>query len=949
MPKDLSSLILPRSIAIIGASKSPEKVGSIVLKNIIDSGFSGKIYPVNPKETSIAGLTCYNSIEVLPEVPDLGVVAIPSTVTLDAIEQAAQKGIKNYVVFTAGFKEIGKEGVELENKLKQLITKYQINLLGPNCLGFANNTLPVNVTFAKSAKTQGNLRIVSQSGAIAASLFDWSESCGLGFDQFITIGNKTDINENDLLSFWSQDNTDFKQTGFSHYRPIGLYLESIADGKELIKIAKRLSHTTPVFALKPGKSEAASHAMRSHTGSIAGADDVLDQAFIESGIIRCSELGEFFDLAKALSWENAPTGPNVAVISNAGGPAVLSADTISETSLKFAHFTDATNTKLAENLPRMASYANPVDVLGDALADRFRQSLETVLLEDDVNAVIVILTPQLMTQIESTAQVIGEVSQKFSQPILCSFIGGNTILSGDKILDQYKIPSFEFPERAIQTLDKMWRWQNWVTQNKQEESEVQFDKNTEAINLLKSFQNLKRTALDSFESEKVMKLSGITTPDSLVVNNLSDATNFANTHQYPVVLKIISTKHLHKTEIGGVITNIQNQEELEKKYNLLLDKINVIKEDNPSDFKIQIQKDVGGGVEVILGARMDPDFGPVILFGAGGKLAELIKDKNLRLAPLTAMSAQQMLKSSKVSTLLDGYRGQKPYDTQELIEVIKKFSQLVFDNPNIKEIEINPLIINYDGTWAVDPRIILSEISVQPSYNLPVFKKSIVTAHEILASKFHHFVIKTEEEFNFKPGQFVSIKVDPQKINSYSIAGQKSPHEFELLVDIGPGGLGSKYFEHLKVGDEIIHLSPAGIFTPKLDDGSQSIVFLATGSGIAPVKSMIESLLASGETRPITLYFGLRLNTDVFLQDYFEKLSQTHPNFTFKLCLSQPTDDWVGNRGRITQFLKQDLAGSSVSNSSVYICGNKNMIEDSVQLLKDIGCPENHIYYEKYY
>lgn len=949
MPKDLPSLISPRSIAVIGASNSPEKVGAIVLKNILDSGFSGKVYPINPKETQISGLTCYSSVNDLPEIPDLGVIAIPSTVSLGAIEQAAKKGIKNFVVFTAGFKEIGNEGVELENKLKQLISKYQINLLGPNCLGFANNTLPVNVTFAKAVKTPGNLRMVSQSGAIAASLFDWSESCGLGFDQFITIGNKTDINENDLLSFWSQNTSQYHEGGFSHYRPIGLYLESIADGKELIKIAKILSRTNPIFALKPGKSTAASHAMKSHTGSIAGADDVLDQAFKEAGIIRCSELGEFFDLAKALSWENAPTGPGVAIISNAGGPAVLSADTISETELKFTQFTDETNSKLAENLPRMASYANPVDVLGDALADRFRQSLETVLAESDVNAVIVILTPQLMTQIESTAQVIGEISQKYSQPILCSFIGGNTILSGDKILDKYKIPSFEFPERAINTLNKMWQWQKWVNQNNQETQVSSIPKNPEVINLLKSFQNLKRTALDSFESEKVMRLSGITTPPSTVVAQLSDATNFASTYQYPVVLKIISTKHLHKTEIGGVITQIQDLQQLEKSYQTLLDKIQSINNENVSDFKIQIQKNVSSGVEIILGARQDPDFGSVILFGAGGKLAELIKDKNLSLAPLKTQSVQRLIEQSKVSVLLNGYRGQDPYNTDTLIEVIKNFSQLVADNPNLKEIEINPLIINYDGVWAVDPRIILDEIATQPAYNYPVFKKSIVTSHEILASKFHHFVIKTEEEFNFKPGQFISIKVDPQKINSYSIAGQPSKNEFELLVDIGPGGLGSKYFEHLKVGDEIIHLSPAGIFTPKLDDGCQSLVFLATGSGIAPIKSMIDSLLASGDNRPIILYFGLRHNTDVFWQEYFEKLSQSHPNFTFKLCLSQPDDNWNGNRGRITQIFKQDVASNPISNSSAYICGNKNMIEDGVQLLKELGCPENHIYYEKYY
>lgn len=712
MPKDLSELFSPHSVAIIGASKYPEKVGAIVLKNILDSGFKGDVYPVNPKETEIAGLKCYPNVDSLPDIPDLAVFAIPSNITLEVLEEIGRKGINNAVIFTAGFKEIGKEGETLQNHLEEIATKYKINILGPNCLGFANNNLPINVTFGQVIKDKGNLRIISQSGAIAASLFDWCQTTKLGYSEFVTIGNKAVVTENSILDYWLSKPTPLiSDTRLSKVSPIGLYLESIANGQEFVSIAKKISLTTPIFALKPGKSKAAVAAMHSHTGAIAGEDNVLDVAFKESGVIRCHELSQFFDVARAFAWENAPQGPRVAVVSNAGGPAVLSTDSISEAGLQMAEFSQQTKEKLSGFLPRMASFLNPVDILGDALADRFGQALEAVLQEPTVDAAIVILTPQLMTQIEKTADIIGKMSAKYSQPVLCSFIGGSLASIGEKKLNEYKIPSFAFPEMAIKTLALMWQWQNWRDQ----ESKKVNQKENPSINveniqsILNSSQKI-HNSLDNLTANEVISSAGISTPLTTTVSDISQAEHFATKIGWPVVLKISSPGLLHKADVGGVITNINNATELNKAWKDLQTRISNLDSLIKSSAKIQIQQQIIGGVEVILGAKKDPNFGPVILFGAGGKYAEILGDRNLHLLPIKDSEIEDLVQTSKIFKLLNGFRGDAPYDLKTLHQAISKLAKLANSLPEISEIEINPLIITHYGVWAVDSKVVLTTL-----------------------------------------------------------------------------------------------------------------------------------------------------------------------------------------------------------------------------------------------
>lgn len=654
MAKDLTVLFSPKSVCVIGASRSPEKVGAIVLKNIISSGFSGKIYPVNPNTSNIGNMWCYKDIAGIPEVPDLAVIAIPVPEAIDALALVGEKGIKNAVIFSAGFKEIGEEGKKLEDKLIEIANKYEINVLGPNCLGFVNNLCPINVTFGEVVSSKGNLNFISQSGAIASSLFDWCKSNNVGFSQFVTLGNKAVIDENDVLEYFQNDP-----------HPVGLYLESISEGPEFLKLTSEISKTNPIFILKPGKTKGAVKAMLSHTGAIAGEDAVLDAVLSQAGVIRCRTLEDFFDLSRTFACSGSLKGSSVAIISNAGGPAVISADAVIQEGLLLAEFDNDTHLKLQQILPRSAGILNPVDVLGDALADRYTKAAEIILQNSGVDALIVILTPQIMTQIEQTAQSLGVLSKKYNKLIFCSFIGGSLVEKGEEKLNQLQIPHFRYPEQAIWVLGKMCPHVN-IHQK-------------ETVNNQKS--------LDNIKANELVSSAGISTPQTAIVSGLESAKSFG----YPVVLKLSSPDIFHKKTAGGVILDIRNNSELESAFKKLKE----------HHVDIQIQKQIPGGVEVIIGVKKDPTFGPVLLFGAGGLYAELINDRNLHVLPVDVTQARQLVEKSKIYSALSSY----PLD--KLYETIVNLSKLVLGHPEYSSIEINPAIVTSDSVWAVDCKVVI--------------------------------------------------------------------------------------------------------------------------------------------------------------------------------------------------------------------------------------------------
>ena len=721
--RDFSVLLNPKSVAIIGASRSPEKIGNIVLKNIIEYGFKGKIFPVNPEADNVLGLTCYKNYDSIPEIPDLAIISIPAKFVASSLKEIALKGTKNVVIFTAGFREVGAEGVDLQIELDKITKEYKLNIIGPNCLGFVANSSTLNATFGPVRKLDGNLRFLSQSGAIATAIFDWAASHEIGFSEFITLGNKANINEVDFLNYWLKNPLE-KSTNpeLSHFTPIGVYTESIDDGMAFVNTVSQLSLENPVFVLKPGRSNAAKKAMQSHTGSLAGESKVLEAALRDAGAIQCEGIEDFFDMSKVFSWENTPKGNNIVIVSNAGGPAVITTDFVEEAGLQLAEISTLTKDRLSRYLPAAAGLHNPIDVLGDALAQRYADALDAVLGQKDIHAAIVILTPQVMTEAYLTAQLISRLSKVHKKPILCSFMGGNHILEGEKILNMHKIPNFKFPERAVKALGKMWQWENSSSKRKAEIHNFDRSKPTglneinetsiaEIIQIARNsstaLTSTGQIVMNSFEVEEILRNANINVPVSSPVTSIEECLDFCAKNGWPVVLKIISDQILHKSDIGGVKVGLNNRHKLQVAFNQLKNLISSMDPKIAKSCAIQIQKQSEKGIELILGVKRDPNFGHVMMFGAGGVLAEVLEDVNLKLLPVDINNAYELVTKSKVRKLLEGFRGDKKYDLGKLYFLMEKLSELVIAFPEFEEIEINPVILTENDVWAVDGKAII--------------------------------------------------------------------------------------------------------------------------------------------------------------------------------------------------------------------------------------------------
>jgi len=678
----LPKLFSPTSIAVLGVSKDTTKVGHICLRNIKNSNYSGEVYPVNPAGGEILGYPVFTNSDQVKKIPDLCVISLPIDIALAEIEKTAKRGWKNFVVYTAGFKESGTVGAKKEEQLKELIIKYELNLLGPNCFGFVNNRIHLNLTFGQTVNTYADLNFISQSGAIAASIFDWASYHGIGFSDFVTLGNKTSLDECDVLEHWI---SEYEKTGVK--KPIGMYLESINDGRRFLSLVSKVTPFVPVFIIKPGKSDLAKKSMKSHTGSLAGSDVVLDGAFKQYGVIRCSNLGELFDMIMAISWGKIPHGNSGAIISNAGGPAVISSDLISENNLSLVEFDEATKKKLYEHLPPSASVIDPIDVLGDALADSYAQSLATVLTQPSVKFVLAILTPQIMTQIEQTALALSLATNTSEVPVYATFIGGKEVLKGTKILSEKKIPHFSFPEDAIKVISKLYWW-----------SEVRG--RIEPVILSKNFASTgNRKVLSYKELEALIKKYSLQSPKYLEITAEKVLLDVQETLGYPVVLKISDENVLHKTEQKGVYVNISDKTDLHARFRDLRNAF--------PNSTIIAQEQISDGVEIILGVKRDPNFGHVLMFGGGGVFTELVADINLRILPLGNDDYFEFISSSKVFKLLSGYRNMEKVNLNALERLIKNVSKMVLEIPEIVEFEINPVISTSKKSYSVDIKCIL--------------------------------------------------------------------------------------------------------------------------------------------------------------------------------------------------------------------------------------------------
>ncbi len=692
----LQKLLRPDSVAIIGASSDPKKVGFAALDNMIKCGFQGRLYPINPKADELLGVKCYKSVNDLPEPVDLAVLCIPSKFVLPTIEDLGKQGTPYAAIITAGFKEVSSEGAELEKKIAQTAKKYGMRLVGPNILGIIDTIAPINASFADQSPIKGKIAFLSQSGALLTGILDWSRAEGIGYSSFVSLGNKADLDETNFIEALADDD---------HTSAILAYLESIDKGRWFIEVCKNVTKKKPVIVVKSGRSEAGSRAASSHTGSMTGADTSYDVAFEKSGVIRVDTTEELFDMAFAFNYMPIPKSNKIAIITNAGGPGILATDAVERMGLELAHISDELKQKLSF-LPEAASLNNPIDALGTASGDDYKKVLECCLLDEGIDGAVVILTPQAMTEPQLSAEGVLEIHQKLpDKPIVTVFIGGENIGPSIHFLKKHGIPCFPFPERAIMAMSGLAKYAE-IKNRKEADPIPELQVNKEKVKEI--FEKVKqegRTTLLGDEAKDVVLAYGINTPRSKVATNPDEAAKCAEEVGLPVVMKITGEGILHKSDIGGVKVNVKTLDEVKKCF---VEIINNVKPHYPDAKElVEVQFMAPYGKELITGILKDPQFGPMVMVGLGGIYTNFFKDAEFGLAPMNYKDAENVLKKIKTYTLLQGVRGEEPSDIEAVIDTMVRISLLARDFEEIDEMDINPFFVyeKEKGVSAVDVKI----------------------------------------------------------------------------------------------------------------------------------------------------------------------------------------------------------------------------------------------------
>lgn len=698
--KLLEELFRPSALAVIGASEKSGKVGRVVLENILNSGYKGKVFPVNPSYKEVFSLPCYPSVSDLPESPELAVIIIPAAAVQEVLEECGSRGVKAAVIISAGFKESGRDGYRRETELRQTAERLGIEVLGPNCLGIADTYTPLNATFATKAPLPGKVAFMSQSGALCTAVLGWSEDNHLGFSRFISLGNKMDLNESDLLEALENDeNTSV----------IAAYLEGVAEGERFLEVTTRVSRSKPVIIFKAGVTQAGARAVSSHTGTLAGSENAYIAAFRACGALRADTIEDLFLLAHGFSAQPPPAGPEVCVVTNAGGPGIIASDALERAGLTLSGLSEETTRYLRENLPEAASVYNPVDVLGDAGADRYRLALESVLADPGVDALLIILTPQAMTKASDTARVVAECAGGAQKTVFAVFMGGHDVNEAEDIMREAGIPNFQFPEEAVATLRHMKAYTDFLSRPRQ--TRVRFDVDKDKVRgIFGKVRGQQRNELVEVEAREILDAYGLPVARTLLATNLEECVKAGRDIGYPVVVKIASPQILHKTDVGGVIVGINNTDELISAYERVT--ANARKFFPQADiWGVLVQEMLPPSRELILGMNRDSQFGPLLMTGLGGIYVEVLKDVSFRLAPVSEEDAMDMLRELKSYWLLLGARGEPSADIDAVIESVLRISQLVTDFPEINELDINPLRVMEEGKGclAADARIVLEE------------------------------------------------------------------------------------------------------------------------------------------------------------------------------------------------------------------------------------------------
>ncbi|MBE3587186.1 MAG: acetate--CoA ligase family protein [Thermoanaerobacteraceae bacterium] len=698
---ELTNFYNPTAVAIVGASKKPGKVGNSIVKNMIESGYPGKIYPVNPKDSEIEGLKAYPSVTAIPGPVELAVLSVPAAKVVDAARECGEKGVPYLVVITAGFKEIGREGLDLEKELVATCRRYGMRMLGPNCVGMIDTHTPINASFTKNSPLKGDIAFLSQSGATLIAILDWSRSVGLGFSKMVSLGNKGDLSEIEFIAEAAAD---------PYTRVIACYLEDVADGARFLKVVREATRKKPVIILKSGTSQAGAQAASSHTGALAGSDLAYDTAFRQCGIIRARTMTELFELAIAFSRCPVPAGKRVAIVTNSGGPGIVATDNVEARGLTMARFTRETIDELRAGLPAEAALYNPVDVLGDGKADRYRFAMEKVLADPNVDSMVVLMCPTAVAQpVETTRAVIELQKQYPDKPVLGGYLGGESMAEGVRLMAEAGIPCFTFPEPAIAALSGLVTYGQF-RDAPGDGSELNYpDVDKKAVKAI--FYDVirdNRLVLLGSEAAAVARAYGISAAPVSLATTPDEAVEEAEKMGYPVVLKVASPKILHKTDVGGVKVGLDSPEAVRRAFVEIMENVNRLLPEAVV-YGIEVQKMMPKGTELIIGMTRDVQFGPMIACGLGGIYVNLLKDVSFRLAQgLTRREIENMLAETRAYTLLRGYRGEKPADLPALVDAIGRTARLVLDFPEINEIDINPVFAYNQGLSALDIKITIS-------------------------------------------------------------------------------------------------------------------------------------------------------------------------------------------------------------------------------------------------
>jgi acetyltransferase len=701
--RPLDAIFTPRTIAVIGATENQGSVGRTVLWNLVTSPFGGTVFPVNPKRSNVLGIKAYPDIKAVPEKVDLAVVVTPAPIVPQVIGQCVDAGVNGAIIISAGFREQGDAGQELERKVLEQARRGAMRIIGPNCLGVMNPLSGLNATFAKGIAKPGNVAFISQSGALLTAILDWSFTENVGFSAFVSTGSMLDVNWGDLIDYFGDD---------PRTRSILIYMESIGNARAFLSAAREVSLNKPIIVIKAGRSDAAAKAAASHTGSMTGSDEVLDAAFRRCGVLRVDSISDLFSMADVLAKQPRPAGPRLAIVTNAGGPGVLATDALLGNGGELAPLSAELTQMLNEFLPPQWSHNNPIDVLGDAAPERVAKAIKVVAGDRGNDGVLAVLTPQDMTDPTQTAEVVKSLAKLEGKPLLASWMGGAEVAAGRSILSRAGIPTFHFPDAAARAFNYMWKYTYnlrglYETPTVGDDDEKEIDR-TGASQLIAAAKAAGKTILDESQSKKLMAAYGIPITQTVTATTAAEAVKTAQGIGFPVALKLFSYTITHKTDVGGVKLNLADAKEVSRAFDEIKESVTRLAgAEHFQGVTIQPMIDTRNGYELIIGSSPDSQFGPVLLFGMGGQLVEVLKDRALGFPPLNATLARRMMERTKIFKALHGVRGRKPVDLDLLCHVLVRFSQLVIEQRWIKEIEINPLIATSDRIIAVDARAVL--------------------------------------------------------------------------------------------------------------------------------------------------------------------------------------------------------------------------------------------------